>query len=108
MNNDLSRIAKDIDRDDLPYNIWFPTPADPDTLKELLRRQPWMGHQVLRALIFVGYQLYYDEFVPSVKLDKRLLEEAKGNPNPYFREDIERRAASQGIDLKTRTWSYPS
>jgi len=43
-----------------------------------------MDHQVLRALIVVGYQPCYDEVVPSVKLDKRLLEEAKSNPTPIL------------------------
>jgi hypothetical protein len=87
MCNDLSRITTDTKREELPFCIWYPTFADPETYIALARRRPDMKVQTARACIVADYADAYREISPD--FDRSLLREAEGSPNPFYAQDLQ-------------------
>ncbi|KAF3909250.1 hypothetical protein ABW20_dc0105174 [Dactylellina cionopaga] len=96
MNNDLSRITDDLDDRYLPYLIWYPARPYEQTLQELVRRKPSMRQAAARACIVANFTNTYDMLNPEA--DQYLISEAKACENPYFLQDLERRAKEQGMN----------
>lgn len=100
MVNDLSHITEDLEDDgrrttDFPQMIWHPLFPRPETLMELIRRRPRsppVRQSVALACIAADYPHIYDEIKPWP--DWHLWQQALKSPNPHYREDIKRRAAS--------------
>ncbi|KAF7914002.1 uncharacterized protein EAF01_000408 [Botrytis porri] len=99
MVNDLSRVASttetlDMDQSML-FMIWWPLIPHEATLRELARRRPDMSLQVAMAYIVADYH--------------RLWKENGANLNKnFYVEDLERRAAEKGIDLRWPAWDCSS
>ncbi len=72
MNNDLSRVTKDLKSFQLPYVIYSPDLAQATTYGELARRKPDMLPQVLRGCIRANYQTLFDSIVEKVDLTSPL------------------------------------
>ncbi|KAF9872428.1 hypothetical protein CkaCkLH20_09925 [Colletotrichum karsti] len=100
MNNDLSRITSDTDGRILPEIFWWPQWPHEDTLRELARRRPDMGHQCAIACIVANYRGLFDEL--RVSPSRSQWEAACQSPSPYYRKDIEQRATAAGIDIGIR------
>ncbi|KAF1985682.1 hypothetical protein K402DRAFT_454985 [Aulographum hederae CBS 113979] len=98
MNNDIFCITDDMPSSRLPYCIWHPNRAIPETYAALARRRPEMKQQAARACIVADYQPTFDEI--DAEADEALLAEAKVNINPHYLEAIERKAALQGSVTK--------
>ncbi|KAK1762664.1 hypothetical protein QBC33DRAFT_551667 [Phialemonium atrogriseum] len=98
MNNDLSRITDQTSEYDLPYQIWWPLRAHPETYIELARRKPSMKPAVARALIVADYQEAWDGF--DFEPHGELVVEAKASPNPHYLADLERRCTESGLDFE--------
>ncbi|KAL4903809.1 hypothetical protein BDW74DRAFT_185903 [Aspergillus multicolor] len=96
MNNDLSRILSRPDT--APDCIWYPTLASPETYGALAKRIPRMVGRVARACIVGNYVRTYEN-LPDFKPTEPMMREAKESRNPFFLEDLRRRAMEHGIDL---------
>ncbi|RMJ22221.1 hypothetical protein PHISP_06912 [Aspergillus sp. HF37] len=81
----------------LPYLIWWPVKPHPYTLSTLAEKCPSMKTQIVIACIHCDYEFPYRklDFEPS----PNIWEAALASPNPFYRADVEKRAAEQGIDL---------
>lgn len=99
MNNDLSRITEETDEGDLPYQIWYPYWAHYSTYEELARRKPSMKAQAARACIVADYKESYNRIQATP--DYYLVKEAQASHNPYYLEDLKRRAMEMHIDIDT-------
>ncbi|KAL4748887.1 hypothetical protein BDW72DRAFT_195330 [Aspergillus terricola var. indicus] len=106
MNNDLSRIFSKPDT--APGCIWYPTLACPDTYRELAKRMPRMAGRVARACIVGNFEHIYRD-LPDFKPTRPMMREAMESHNPFFLEDLRRRAVEHGIDpysLSDRRYAY--
>ncbi|KAG8625997.1 hypothetical protein KVT40_006398 [Elsinoe batatas] len=99
MSGDVSRITTDSS----VYQIWYPVQADYHTYHEVLRRCPSMRQAVARAAVVINSATLFKEADPDPS-DRRLGLEAQASRNPWFLEDLQRRAAEQGkeIDIEAR------
>lgn len=97
MNNDLSRITDQTPEYELPFQIWWPLRAHPETYIELARRKPSMKPAVAQALIVADYQEAWDDF--DIEPFEDLVFEAKASPNPHYLADLERRCTESGLDV---------
>ncbi|KAL6230844.1 hypothetical protein BDW75DRAFT_57515 [Aspergillus navahoensis] len=95
MNNDLSRIFSKPDT--APDCIWYPTLASPGTYRELAKRMPQMAGRVARACIVGNFERTYRD-LPDFKPTEPMMREAMEGCNPFFLEDLRRRAVEHGID----------
>ncbi|PQE10022.1 Alpha-mannosyltransferase protein [Rutstroemia sp. NJR-2017a BVV2] len=97
MVNDLSRITPPYQY--IPFMIWWPLLPQEDALRELVRRIPNTRRQVAMTCIAADYKRLWDELTPDP--DPLLLQQATQCANQnYYVEDLERRAANLGIDLR--------
>ncbi|KAL0936527.1 uncharacterized protein CTRU02_208742 [Colletotrichum truncatum] len=101
MSNDLSRIDASIGPSDIPMVIWYPHMPRKNTLRELYWRHHDMSVQIGIACIIADYQDVYDEVKPL--LHRLLWLQAKQSTNPYYLQDIERRAAEAELHLSKGT-----
>ncbi|KAK4151218.1 hypothetical protein C8A00DRAFT_45523 [Chaetomidium leptoderma] len=99
MVNDLSGIEECLDDKGgpgcFPRLIWHPLFPRPETLMELIRRRPnnpCIRRSVALASIAADYHWIYDTIKPWPVM--RLWQQALKSPNPHYREDLKRRAAS--------------
>ncbi|TPX14046.1 uncharacterized protein E0L32_000440 [Thyridium curvatum] len=97
MTNDLSRVTEQTDDHDLPFQIWWPQRAKPETYLELARRKPSMKPAVARALLVADYQSAWDSL--DFKPYHGLLVEARASPNPYYEQDLEQRCHKMGLSI---------
>ncbi|KAJ5477734.1 hypothetical protein N7530_003243 [Penicillium desertorum] len=87
MNNDISGI--DDDSDCLPWVIWGPVKPSENTLTDLVRKCPSMGHQIAVTCITCDYESIFRSLKPPP------------TPNPCLQTDLEPRDA-----LTDHTVSY--
>jgi hypothetical protein len=94
MSNDLSRITMDTPYEEIPYCIWFPQVAAPNTYIELARRSrpAWVKFQAARACIVADYQQAYQEINPGYSA--ALLKEAEVSPNSFYLQDQQAKAVN--------------
>ncbi|KAB5551196.1 hypothetical protein GE09DRAFT_1190136 [Coniochaeta sp. 2T2.1] len=104
MVNELSCIPERLDPGDigdpmdLPHLIWHPLIPREETLRELIRRQPYqvyLRESVALACIAGNHPDTYRDL--EVKPSMRLWQQATKSGNPYFRQDLRRRAAELGL-----------
>ena len=96
MNNVLSRAP--FPKHLTPYLIWWPTKAKESTYRHLYKLQPEMLPQIMRACIYCGYKDLFDELLTQVTPDKALIREAEEQGDLHFRQALEERVQSLGID----------
>jgi hypothetical protein len=96
MNNVLSRAP--FKKKDIPYLIWWPTPARPATYRRLADIHPEMLPQIVRACIYANYEELFAELLPQVEPDQVLLREAASQSNQYFRKTLDEAVAKLGIE----------
>lgn len=77
--------------DRIPYCIWFPEIADSSTYMELAHRGLDVKSQSASACIAIGYQLAFQEI--NSNYDAALLKEAEANPNPFYLQNLQRKAS---------------
>ncbi|KAL6860700.1 hypothetical protein ACO1O0_004734 [Amphichorda felina] len=102
MNNDLSRVVDKMDdKDCLPYLIWYPEFAAPETYRALAEKVPAMRGACARAAIYTGDVGLFDELMalPGVVPNPYLAAEAKQSNNPYFCSALQSRAEDIGVSL---------
>ncbi|PWY65623.1 hypothetical protein BO94DRAFT_570357 [Aspergillus sclerotioniger CBS 115572] len=113
MSNDLSRIpaqsSTSIPRprnphtqasdSTLPFCIWYPNLAEPETYRELARREPRMITSMARACMIANYQAIYQKL--DFKPTRALLFEAEQRPEEFYTEDLNRRAELHGGIVET-------
>ncbi|KAL0937629.1 uncharacterized protein CTRU02_207360 [Colletotrichum truncatum] len=97
MNNDLSRITPETDGEILPEMFWWPQRPHEDTVRELAWRRPDLKHQCAIACIVCNYRSLFDEL--QVLPSRSQWNAACQSPNPWYRNDIEKRAKAAGIDI---------
>jgi hypothetical protein len=95
MSNNLERITVDTKGYELPYLIWYPQFAVPETYVELARRRPDMRVQAARACVVADYSDAYCEI--GAPWDRALAREADGSPNPFYAEDMRKKAEAAGV-----------
>ncbi len=95
MNNVLSGTP--FEDAHIPYLIWWPTVAHESTYRQLVKVQPQMLPQIIRACIYAGYKDLFDELLSKVEPDLLLLREAEDQSDIYFRQALDRRTQSSGI-----------
>lgn len=100
MNNDLTSFF-DLPQ---PYLIWYPLWPQRETLEELADMAPGMRLQVAHACIVADYSMQYDAL--QIRPSWILWWEARNSHNPYYKEDLERRAAELGIDISSLSEKY--
>ncbi|PYI07390.1 hypothetical protein BO78DRAFT_443301 [Aspergillus sclerotiicarbonarius CBS 121057] len=78
----------------LPFCIWYPNLASPETYRELARREPELVVSVARACMIANYQAVYQEldFAPT----RALFREAAQRPGTFYTDDLNRRAELHG------------
>ena len=106
MNNDLSRpIAKQDDRESLPYLIWYPDVASAETYRALAHRVPAMREACVRAAIYANYSNLFDELLllDGVVPNPYLLTEAEMSSNPHFLSALQSRADQLGVKMARST-----
>ncbi|KAI3392185.1 hypothetical protein diail_6076, partial [Diaporthe ilicicola] len=99
MNNELARIRPNSPSWHNPFLIWWPLIPHEATLRELVRRRPDMKLQAALACIAGDYHVTYK--LLDVEPHHYLWIQAKVyRSNPFYLEDLEKRAAEAGIDLR--------
>lgn len=96
MSNDVSRVTAETKT----YQIWYPAWASPETYAEVLRRCPSMRQSIARAGIVTGQKSLFTAADPDPS-DRYLGIEAKASLDPWFMEELKRRAAAQGKKVNT-------
>jgi hypothetical protein len=101
MNNDLTHIESVEEKSHIPYLIWYPHVADGGTYEELARRRPDMASQAARACMVAGYKEEYRRInpTPDYVLVDAARQKADADGDPFYHEDILRRAREMGIDV---------
>jgi hypothetical protein len=90
MSNNLERITSHTKAEELPYLIWYPQFAVPETYVELARRQPDMRVQAARACVAADYEDAYCEI--EAPWDRALAREADESPNSFYARDLTKKA----------------
>uniref|UniRef100_A0A093V921 Putative killer plasmid pGKl-2 protein 1 n=1 Tax=Talaromyces marneffei PM1 TaxID=1077442 RepID=A0A093V921_TALMA len=114
MNNDLSRIVN-LDKmqphegfEHMPYMIWFPNKAKPNTYKTLASAVTKMRPSVLHAAVYTGDKTLFDWLLDDLGVapTRPALQEARvqnrgkaGDAPSYFVTRLEARSQELGIDL---------
>ncbi|KAL0944939.1 uncharacterized protein CTRU02_202826 [Colletotrichum truncatum] len=80
-----------------PYLIWWPLRPGQDILYTLAEKVPEMKAQVAAAAIYCDYVSLYKWIQPTPS--EHLCLAARLSPNPFYLEDLEKRAAAQNIPL---------
>lgn len=101
MTNDIKGFTDDTPY--LPYMIWWPLKPFEPSLRTLAQQCPKMTHQIAIVCIFADYEDLYRKLQP--KPHSHLSLAAEQSPNPFYKEDLEKRTEEQGIDLE-RTWHW--
>ncbi|KAL4812715.1 hypothetical protein BDW67DRAFT_188398 [Aspergillus spinulosporus] len=101
MINDVGTVTEDTHCK--PWLIWYPLRPDESTLRSLAKRCPSMHTQIAIAAIYCNYQGLYEKLMLGPMLA------AEKVTNPFYKEDLEKRAAELGIrDLwSTNPWIEP-
>lgn len=107
MSNDLSRITEDTDDVDIPWQIWYPCRACPETYVELARRKPAARAVVARALVVANYEEAWDSIAGDVDPYGELMVEAKASSNPHYLASLRRICAGRGLDPDRLEDRYP-
>jgi hypothetical protein len=84
MSNNLERITVDTKGYELPYLIWYPRFAVPETYVEPARRRPEMRVQAARACVVADYSDAYCEI--GAPWDRALARKAEASPNSFYAE----------------------
>ncbi|KAJ5686563.1 hypothetical protein N7536_009182 [Penicillium majusculum] len=85
MNNDISGV--DDDSDCLPWVIWGPVKPSENTLTDLVRKCPSMGHQIAVTCITCDYESIFRSLKPPYT--KSLYVAARRSENPFYRQYLE-------------------
>jgi hypothetical protein len=85
MNNDISSI--DDDSDCLPWVIWWPVKPSANTLADLVRKCPSMGHQVAITCIMCDYGSIFRSLEPPYT--RSLYVAASRSENPFYLQYLE-------------------
>jgi hypothetical protein len=104
MSNDITHIRTASEKS-LPYMIWYPHRPNWQTLQEIARLRPEMKRAVAHACIVCDYRRLWADLCPEPH--PVLYREAqRGTSQPFYREDLETRAAELGINLERQlTWA---
>lgn len=86
MNNDISGINDDSDC--LPWVIWGPVKPPKNTLIDLVRKCPSMGHQVAITCIICDYESIFRLLKPPYT--KSLYVAARRSENPFYLQYLEK------------------
>ncbi|KAJ5560126.1 hypothetical protein N7513_002525 [Penicillium frequentans] len=86
MNNDISGI--DNDSDCLPWVIWGPVKPPKNTLIDLVRKCPSMGHQVAITCIICDYESIFRLLKPPYT--ESLYVAARRSENPFYLQYLEK------------------
>ncbi|KAJ5655660.1 hypothetical protein N7507_007610 [Penicillium longicatenatum] len=86
MNNDISGI--DNDSDCLPWVIWGPVKPSENTLIDLVRKCPSMGHQIAITCIICDYESIFRLLKPPYT--KSLYVAARRSENPFYLQYLEK------------------
>ncbi|OQD85395.1 hypothetical protein PENANT_c010G02611 [Penicillium antarcticum] len=86
MNNDISGI--DDDSDCLPWVIWGPVKPSANTLADLVRKCPSMGHQVAITCIMCDYGSIFRSLKPPYT--RSLYVAARRSENPFYLQYLEK------------------
>jgi hypothetical protein len=85
MNNDITGL--DDDSDCLPWVIWGPVKPSQNTLADLVRKCPSMGHQVAITCIICDYESIFRLLKPPYT--KSLYVAARRSENPFYLQYLE-------------------
>jgi hypothetical protein len=83
----------------MPYIIWWPLKPDHEYLRLLAENVPEMKRQVLAAAIACDYVGLYKWLDPEPSWHLWIVA-AEFSPNPFYREDQERRAREKGVQVE--------
>jgi hypothetical protein len=83
----------------MPYIIWWPLKPDHEYLRLLAENVPEMKRQVLAAAIACDYIGLYKWLDPEPSWHLWIVA-AEFSPNPFYREDQERRAKEKGVQVE--------
>ncbi|KAF3034810.1 hypothetical protein E8E12_005706 [Didymella heteroderae] len=98
MCNNIERITPDTDECELPYIIWYPQLAQPDTYVKLAKKRPDMRPQAARACIVAGWEDSYREIDPP--WDRALAREADRSSNPFYAQDLRAKAETARVEYE--------
>lgn len=93
MINDIGTFTEDTPCK--PWLIWYPLKPDISTLSKLAKRCPSMHTQIAITAIYCNNKSLYESL--NIRPHIGPMEAAKKVANPFYKEDLERRAAELGI-----------
>lgn len=97
MINDISGLTND--NPFLPYLIWWLLKPQEQCLLDLAEQCPAMTRQIAIACIFCNYEFTYKR-LRNLRPHIHLWAAAKQSPHPFYREDLQKRAAEEGYNLE--------
>ncbi|KAJ5412945.1 hypothetical protein N7465_005250 [Penicillium sp. CMV-2018d] len=97
MTNDIAGFSNDSKC--LPWMIWWPLKPHQNTLRSLASKCSYMLPQIAITCVLCDYQSLYERINPTPR--KSLLEVARRSENPFYLQDLEKRATEQGLE-----WEY--
>ncbi|EFQ25874.1 hypothetical protein CGRA01v4_14279 [Colletotrichum graminicola] len=100
MNDDVSRIDRELRGKRLPELFWWPHCPHEYTLRELAWRRPDLEHQVTLACIAGNYRDLFLELSKGAKPTQQQREAAILSPNEFYRKHLERGAKEEGVNLR--------
>jgi hypothetical protein len=83
----------------LPWMIWWPLKPHQNTLRSLASKCSNMLPQIAITCVLCDYQSLYERINPTPR--KSLIEVARRIENPFYLQDLEKRATEQGLE-----WEY--
>ncbi|KAJ5256984.1 hypothetical protein N7478_013088 [Penicillium angulare] len=96
MTNDISGLTDDPNC--RPWLIWWPLLPHHNTLSALAEKCPSMRPQIAIACILSNDQVLYERL--NLRPRESLLQVARRSENPFYLEDLNKRAAEQGLEFE--------
>ncbi|BCS24969.1 uncharacterized protein APUU_41413A [Aspergillus puulaauensis] len=93
MINDIGTFTEDTPCK--PWLIWYPLKPELSTIADLSRRCPSMNLQIAITAIYCNYKGLYERL--NMRPSIGLMEAAEKVSNPFYKSDLEKRAAELGI-----------
>lgn len=102
MSNEVSGFT---DRDPyLPFLIWWPTKPAWYSLQTLAKKCPSMKKQTAIACIHCDYKSLYSDL--GIEPSYHIWKAARNSPNPFYRADVEKRAAEKGVNVTNNLFEW--
>ncbi|CAG8956744.1 hypothetical protein HYFRA_00012288 [Hymenoscyphus fraxineus] len=103
MNNDISGT---FESDEIPFCIWWPLLPRSGALEDLAKKCPAMKESIAIACILGDYKYLYPMVMEDIKPSWYLWKAAQHQPEPFYAEDLKKRAASLNINIFSNPGGY--